>query len=112
MSIIAGAFMILGSLAAILAGIGVVRFPTSYARFHAAGVASPVALLVASVGAWIELGFGDGAYLVIGAGAMTLTMPVGVHLLFRAVHRTADHENDHLVIDDLAAPEQRAAEGR
>lgn len=106
MSIVAGAFMILGSLAAILAGVGVIRFPTPYARFHAAGVASPVALLIASIGAVIELGFHDGVYLFIGAAAMTLTLPVGVHLLFRAVHRTADE--DRLVVDELAEPERRS----
>ncbi len=104
MTIVSGLFMILGSLIAILAGVGVVRFPTTYARFHAAGVASPVAFLVASVGAAIKLGFGGGAYLVIGAAAMILTLPVGVHLLFRAVHRTGD--NDHLLVDDLAEPER------
>jgi multicomponent Na+:H+ antiporter subunit G len=106
MSYVAGSFMVLGSLAAVLAGIGVIRFPTPYARLHVAGVASPVAFMIAAIGAAIELGWGGGMYLLVAAAAMTLTLPVGVHLLFRAVHRTGD--NDHLVIDELADPERQS----
>ena len=59
-----------------------------YARLHAAGKASPVAFLIASLGAGIQLGFPGAAALAIAGAAMILTLPVGVHLLFRAVHRT------------------------
>lgn len=103
MTAIAGILMILGGLVAVLAGIGVVRFSTPYARFHAAGKASPVAFLVAALGAGMELGLGGAAYLLIAAVAMVLTLPVGVHLLFRAVHRTTD--GDHLVVDELKPAE-------
>lgn len=103
MSVISGAFMIAGSLVAVLAGIGVLRFSTSYARFHAAGKASPIAFLVAAIGTGIELGADGASYLIIGGIAMVLTLPIGVHLLFRAVHRTTD--GDHLVVDELAQAE-------
>ena len=95
--------MVLGSGLAVLAGVGVLRFSTPYARFHAAGKASPVAFLVAATGAGLELGFGGAGYLLIAAVAMTLTLPVGVHLLFRAVHRTTT--GDHLAVDELAGAE-------
>ena len=103
MNVIAGLLMLLGSGIAVLAGVGVLRFSTSYARFHAAGKASPVAFLVAALGAGLELGVSGAAYLLIAAVAMTLTLPVGVHLLFRAVHRTTP--GDHLTVDDLAPAE-------
>ncbi len=93
------AILLLGSGIALLSGIGMLRFSTPYARFHAAGKASPVAFLLASAGAGIELGWGASALLLVASIAMVLTLPVGVHLLFRAVHRTTP--GDHLVVDDL-----------
>lgn len=103
MTVFATALMILGGGVAVLAGIGVLRFETTYARLHAAGKASPVAFLIAAIGASIELGASAAATLLIAGVAMVLTLPVGVHLLFRAVHRTSD--NEHLVVDDLTPAE-------
>lgn len=103
MTTVANTLMLVGGLIAILAGVGVLRFSTSYARFHAAGKASPVAFLVAAIGAGSQLGPVGAGYLVIAAAAMVLTLPVGVHLLFRAVHRTS--ANTHLVTDELAPAE-------
>lgn len=100
MNTIASLFMVAGGIVALLAGIGVVRFSTPYARFHAAGKATPVAFLVVAAGAAIKLGPDGAAYVGIAAAAMTLTLPVGVHLLFRAVHRT--NGGDDLIVDDLA----------
>lgn len=109
MNVLADLLMLCGGLVALLAGIGVLRFQTPYARFHAAGKASPIAFLIAAIGAAIPLGVAGTAYLWIAAAAMTLTLPLGVHLLFRAVHRTTD--GDHLIMDELAnAKSQNQAE--
>ena len=106
MTVIASLFMLLGSLVAVLAAIGLLRFSTPYARFHAAGKASPIAFLIAAIGAAIELGWGGAAQLAVASAAMVLTLPVGVHLLFRAVHRTSP--SDHLVVDELKEANQKA----
>ncbi len=87
MSVVTAVFMLLGAGIAVIAGIGILRFESSFARFHAAGKASPIAYLAAAIGAGIELGWGGSGLLLIAAAAMTLTLPFGVHLLFRAVHR-------------------------
>lgn len=108
MTVIGEILLVLGGLIAVLAGIGVLRFSNPYARFHAAGKASPVAFLVTSAGAALMLDGHGVMYLAIAAGAMTLTLPVGVHLLFRAVHRTSS--NSHLVTDALAPAEDAAAD--
>ncbi len=105
MSTAASLIMLGGGITALLAGVGVLRFSTPYARFHAAGKATPVAFLLAALGAGIELGLVGAAYLGIATAAMVLTLPVGVHLLFRAVHRTTT--GDHLVVDHLAPAEAR-----
>ncbi len=103
--VIAGVLMILGGFLAIVAAVGVLRFETPYARFHAAGKASPVAFLVAAIGAGLSLGWSASLQLTVAATAMILTLPVGVHLLFRAVHRHGDSR--HLAVDDLAEAEAR-----
>ena len=106
MTTLATILMTTGGVVAVLAGIGVLRFSTTYARLHAAGKASPIAFLVAAVGAGIELGTAGSASLLIASTAMILTLPVGVHLLFRAVHRTSD--NNHLIVDQLQPAEVAA----
>lgn len=107
MSVVTGIIMITGGVIAVLAAVGLLRFETAYARFHAAGKASPVAFLVTALGAGIELGPRGGALLTVASAAMLLTLPVGVHLLFRAVHRTTASE--HLHVDDLAPAEARSS---
>lgn len=102
---IASAFILLGSGVALLAAIGLLRFRTAYARFHAAGKASPVAFLLVAAGAAVETGWGAAARLSVAGGALVLTLPVAVHLLFRAVHRTTPRT---LAIDELAPAEQRS----
>lgn len=104
MSPIATAFLLAGSFVSVLAGIGLLKFSTSYARFHAAGKASPVAFILVAIGAGIELGWGSSALLLVALAAMVLTLPVGVHLLFRAVHRTTP--GNHLVVDELQVAER------
>lgn len=90
MSPIAAAFVLAGCFVSLLAGIGMIKFGTTYARFHAAGKASPVAFLLVAVGAGIESSGAARGLLVVVAGALVLTLPVAVHLLFRAVYRTTE----------------------
>ena len=107
MRAVAEVVMVAGAAIAVMAGIGLLRFSTPFARIQAAGKASPVALLLASVGAAPLLGWAGAGYLLIAAAAMIVTLPVVAHLLLRAVHRTDDIS--HLAIDDLAHDEQEAA---
>ncbi len=110
MNPVGGVFMVLGSLLALLAGIGLLRFSTPYARFHSAGKASPVAFLLIAVGATTNLGWSGAWLLLVASAAMVLTLPVGVHLLFRATHRTTP--SDHMTHDDLIGAEAFAADRR
>jgi len=100
--------LVLGALVALLAGIGLLTFNTPYARFHAAGKASPVAFLLVAIGAGIEVGLRGAAELAIVAVALLLTLPASTHLLFRATHRTTDP--GHLSVDELRSPERELNE--
>ena len=106
MRIVLELIVLLGSVIALIGGIGLMRFKTTFARFHAAGVASPVAFMVTVIGAGPLLGVTGSAYLFVAALAMVLTLPVGAHLLFRAVHRTEG--GDHLVADQLRQTHRRS----
>ena len=107
MNVVSSVFILLGALIALLAGIGLLTFSTPYARFHAAGKASPIAFLMVAIGAGIEVGGRGAAELAIVAAALLLTLPASTHLLFRATHRTT--VSDHLSVDELAAAERELA---
>lgn len=85
---VASVFLLAGVAVVVLAGVGLYKLQTPYARIHAAGKASPVAFLIASIGASLELGWSAAAKLVVAGAALILTLPLAVHLLFRALHRT------------------------
>lgn len=104
MNPVSAVFVLGGAFVALLAGVGLLTFRTAYARFHAAGKASPVAFLLVAIGAGIELGFAGAAELAVAAVALLLTLPASTHLLFRATHRTTTGE--HLGSDDLTAAEE------
>lgn len=101
MRVIAELLMLTGGLVALIAGAGLLKFSTPFARFHSAGKASPVAFLISALGASLVLGWGGAAALAVASAAMVLTLPLGVHLLFRAVHQTGDIS--HMKTDELRA---------
>ena len=107
MNPVSSVFVLLGSLVALLASVGLLKFRTPYARFHAAGKASPIAFLLVAIGAAFEVGPLGAAELGVVAVALLLTLPASTHLLFRATHRTTASE--HLRTDDLAAAEAELA---
>jgi multicomponent Na+:H+ antiporter subunit G len=110
MNPVSQALILAGSLLAMLAGVGLLRFSTPYARFHAAGKASPIAFLLVGAGASIELGFAAAAQLAVAGVALVLTLPAATHLLFRATHRT--EASPHLRDDALARAEVAASTHR
>ncbi|MFN3218258.1 MAG: monovalent cation/H(+) antiporter subunit G [Acidimicrobiales bacterium] len=110
MSPFAAVLLLIGAALALLAGIGMLSFSTPYARYHAAGKATPVAFLAVAIGAASEVGWSGAASLAVAATALVLTLPVGVHLLFRATHRVTS--NDHLCEDALAPAERRPDSGQ
>lgn len=79
--------MLLGACFALVAGIGVNRFPDAYSRMHAAAKSPTLGLILAALGAGLHLG------TLLAAGTLALvvvlqmlTSPVGTHVAARAVH--------------------------
>ncbi len=104
MNPVSSVLILAGAVLGVVAAVGLLKFSTPYARFHAAGKASPAAFLLVALGAAFEVGPGGAARLAVAAAAMVLTLPVAVHLLFRAVHRTTP--GDHLRTDELRPVER------
>ena len=98
----------LGSLAGVaiivLGAVGLLRLGTPYARIHAAGKASPVAFIVIAMAVSIDLGWSGAARLWLAVVALVLTLPLAVHLLFRAIHAASPRFDPP--IDEIPSDEQ------
>ncbi len=90
MNTVSALFVLAGAVVALIASVGLLRLPTTYARIHAGGKAIPISFLVIATGCAIELGLVGGLQLTVAALAITVTLPAVTHLLFRAVHQTTD----------------------
>lgn len=87
MSAVGQIVVLVGAAISLLAGVGLLRFNTTSSRLHAAGKASPVAFVVTALGAGLTIGWAGATDLAIASAAMVFTLPLGVHLLLRAVVR-------------------------
>jgi multicomponent Na+:H+ antiporter subunit G len=101
MNVVAGIFIIVGSLLTMIGGIGVIRFGDLMSRVHAAAKAPTLGLLLVAVGAAIEIGSAD-AFAVLGLVVVLqlLTSPVATHVLARSSYGQVDFALDGE--DDLA----------
>ncbi len=101
---IAGVLLVFGSALILLAGIGVVRFRSIYARMHSAAKAPTLGILAIAVG--VSLRSVEALVTALLVVVLQLvTGPVGTHLLGRSVYRQLEHDFD--AGDELAADEAR-----
>jgi multicomponent Na+:H+ antiporter subunit G len=101
MNVVAGIFLIVGSLLTMIGGIGVVRFNDLMSRVHAAAKAPTLGLLLVAIGAAIEIGSGKAVVTLLLVVVLQLfTSPVATHVLARASYGQVDIELDGG--DDLA----------
>ncbi len=88
--VVAAVLILSGCLLAVLAGIGVVRFPDVFARMHAATKPATLGVACCGLGAALQLQSAAGIVKVtIIVGLQLLTAPVGAHLLARSVREHA-----------------------
>ncbi len=110
----AAACLVVGALLALVAAIGILRFPDVLTRMHSAAKPQVLGLLVILVGLGLRLR--DPA--TIGLLAMVavfqlVTTPIASHMVGRASFRGGQVRQDLLVIDELTGvlprePEERA----
>lgn len=100
--VLAGLCLVAGSALALVAGIGLVRFPEVLMRMHAATKPQTLGLLLVLLGLGLRLqSVGVGVTLALVAVFQLLTAPVSAHMVGRAAFRTGFVDRDRLVVDEL-----------
>ena len=95
--------LLLGGVAlAVVAGVGLLRFPDVFSRMHAATKPATLGLLMVAVGAALVMDDGSHrAKLLLVAAFQFLTAPVAAHMIGRAAYRAGLGALDELVVDEL-----------
>ena len=110
MKTIGDILMILGACFALLAAIGVHRFPDTYSRMHAAAKSPTLGLILAAIGAGLRLQTAAAAVtLTLVVILQILTAPVATHVAARAVHLQMNVPQDG--VDELAEDRARRGDG-
>jgi multicomponent Na+:H+ antiporter subunit G len=104
---IAGALLILGALFALIAAIGVVRFPDVLTRMHAATKPQTLGMLLILSGLALRIeNPQDLTLLVIVMVFQLVTAPVSAHMVGRAAFRTGQVDRASLsVCETPVAPD-------
>ncbi|MGB3773181.1 MAG: monovalent cation/H(+) antiporter subunit G [Rhodococcus sp. (in: high G+C Gram-positive bacteria)] len=104
--IISGTLILLGSVLALTAAIGVVRFPDTLSRMHAATKPQVVGLLLILIGAFVSLRGNVDIWMIFLVGVFTvLTAPIIAHTVGHVAYREAKGRDDLFMVDELKGDE-------
>ena len=96
------ALMLTGVALAVVAALGLVRFPDVFSRMHAATKPATLGLLLTTLGASLRMTDGsDAVKLLLVAAFQFVTAPVAAHMIGRAAYHSGTGALDQLVVDDL-----------
>jgi multicomponent Na+:H+ antiporter subunit G len=102
MTVVAGTMMTIGCVLAVVAAIGLQRFPDVFARMHAATKPATLGLMLVLLGAALVVPDpGSRAKLVLVVILQILTAPVGSHLVGRAAYRAGTELSEQTSVDEL-----------
>lgn len=103
MQIVASVLIVLGSLLALIAAIGLQRFDDVFARMHSATKPATLGLLLILTGSALTLPIpGAVAKLMLVILLQFITAPVGAHLVGRAAFRTGRDLSPDTVLDEAS----------
>ena len=103
LDVVAGVLVLAGSLFALTAAIGVVRFPDTLSRMHAATKPQVLGLLLVLLGAGIRLrGHADVGMLILAGMFAVITAPVIANRVGQLAYREQSFRNDLLTRDEMA----------
>ncbi len=102
LDVLAGLLVLAGSALALTAAIGVVRFPDTLSRMHAATKPQVLGLLLVLVGAAIRLRGNTDVGMLLLTGMFTLiTAPVVANRVGQLAYREQNYRDDLLTADEL-----------
>ncbi len=102
--VIAGVFILFGTIISLISAIGLVRLPDVYTRSHAASKSSTVGVLFILIGTLLYFIISEGYFsirLILGIIFVFLTAPVGAHVISRAAYRADVPLTETSVEDEL-----------
>lgn len=103
LEVVGGALLVIGAMLALIAGLGLQRFPDVFARMHAATKPATLGLaLVLGGAALLVPDMGNKVKLLLVIALQFVTAPVGSHLVGRAAYRAGTELADDTAIDELA----------
>ena len=103
LDILAGVLVLAGSTLALTAAIGVVRFPDTLSRMHAATKPQVLGLLLVLMGAALRLrGHPDVGMLILAGLFTIITAPVVANRVGQLAYREQSFRDDLLTKDDMA----------
>ncbi|BBZ26495.1 Na+/H+ antiporter subunit G [Mycolicibacterium madagascariense] len=99
----AATLVLCGSILALTAAIGVVRFPDTLSRMHAATKPQVLGLLLVLLGAAIRLrGHPDVGMLILAGIFTVITAPVVANRVGQLAYREQNYRDDLLTRDEMA----------
>ncbi|OZE91435.1 Na+/H+ antiporter subunit G [Rhodococcus sp. 15-2388-1-1a] len=100
--VIASVFIMLGALLAFTAAVGIVRFPDTLSRMHAATKPQVVGLIMVLIGAVISLRGNVDIWMLVLVGIFTLvTAPVIAHTVGRVAYREQRGRDGLLIVNEM-----------
>ena len=102
LQVVASVLLLAGVLLAVVAGVGLVRFPDVFSRMHAATKPATLGMLLVVLGAVLLMDdAGNSAKLLLVALFQFLTAPVAAHMIGRSAYAAGTGALDELVVDEL-----------
>ncbi|MFD4181025.1 monovalent cation/H(+) antiporter subunit G [Rhodococcus sp. NPDC058514] len=102
LEVVAAVLILLGALLAMTAAIGIVRFPDTLSRMHAATKPQVIGLVLVLIGAVIRLRGNVDIWMLVLVGLFTLlTAPVIAHTVGRVAYREQRGRDGLGIVGDL-----------
>jgi multicomponent Na+:H+ antiporter subunit G len=102
LEVVSSVLLLAGVALAVVAGVGVVRFPDVFSRMHAATKPATLGLLLVMVGSALAIADERSqTRLLLVAVFQFLTAPVAAHMIGRAAYRSEVGAPHDLVVDEL-----------
>lgn len=103
MDVLAATLMVTGALLAVIAAVGLQRFPDVFARMHAATKPATLGLALVLTGAALRMpDAGAVSKLLLVIALQFITAPIGSHLVGRAAYRAGTELSGATAVDELA----------
>lgn len=101
-TVVSALCLLSGSLLALTAALGIVRFPDLFSRMHAATKPQTLGILLILLGVALRMDEPRAiGMLLVVAIFQLLTAPVSAHMIGRTAYRTGPVGRDRLAIDEL-----------